>query len=51
MLTLISQLAQDFSMFQLQPDLFSGDVFGGGLDQYYNSVMPRGEGLNDVGFR
>lgn len=43
--------AQDFSMFQLQPDLFSGDVFGGGLDQYYNSVMPRGEGSNDLGFR
>ena len=32
---------QDFSMFQLQPDLFSGDLFGGGLDQYYSSVMPR----------
>jgi len=43
--------AQDFSMFQLQPDLFSGDIFGGGLDQYYNSVMPRREGSNDLGFR
>ena len=43
---------QDFAEFQLQPDLFGGDVFGGGLDQYYNSVLPRGEeGLNDVGFR
>jgi hypothetical protein len=42
--------AQDFSMFQLQPDLFSGDVFGGGLDQYYNSVMPR-EGSHGLGFR
>lgn len=40
--------AEDFSMFQLQPDLFSGDVFGGGLDQYYNSVMPRGDGMGDV---
>jgi hypothetical protein len=30
-----SKEAEDFSMFQLQPDLFSGDVFGGGLDQYY----------------
>ena len=36
--------AEDFSMFQLQPDLFSGDVFGGGLDQYYNSVLPKGDG-------
>ena len=43
--------AQDFSMFQLQPDLFSGNAFGGGLDQYYNSVMPRGEGSNDLFFR
>ncbi|KAG0649460.1 Cutinase transcription factor 1 alpha [Hyphodiscus hymeniophilus] len=43
--------AQDFSMFQLQPDLFGGDLFGGGLDQYYNTVMPRGEGSNDLGFR
>lgn len=42
--------AQDFSMFQLQPDLFGGDIFGGGLDQYYNSVMPRGDSSNDIGF-
>ena len=43
---------QDFSTWQLQPDLFGGDVFGGGLDQYYSGMLPRGEdGLNDVGFR
>jgi hypothetical protein len=43
---------QDFSTWQLQPDLFGGDVFGGGLDQYYNGILPRGDdGLNDVGFR
>lgn len=36
--------AEDFSMFQLQPGFyFSGDLFGGGLDQYYNSIQPRGE--------
>ncbi len=36
--------AEDFSMFQLQPGFyFSGDIFGGGLDQYYNSIQPRGE--------
>lgn len=39
--------AEDFSMFQLQPDLFSGDVFGGGLDQYYSSILPRGDGAMD----
>lgn len=33
--------AEDFSMFQLQPDLFNGDLFGGGLDQYYNTIFPR----------
>jgi hypothetical protein len=43
---------QDFSTWQLQPDLFGGDVFGGGLDQYYNGILPRGEdGLNDDGLR
>lgn len=43
---------EDFSMFQLQPDLFSGDVFGGGLDQYYNSIdaiPPRADGAADEG--
>ncbi|KAN0122880.1 Fungal specific transcription factor domain containing protein [Hyaloscypha variabilis] len=36
--------AEDFSMFQLQPGFYlSGDIFGGGLDQYYNSIQPRGE--------
>ncbi|RDL38870.1 uncharacterized protein BP5553_03210 [Venustampulla echinocandica] len=39
--------AEDFSMFQLQPDLFSGDVFGGGLDQYYHSVLPRSDGMGE----
>jgi hypothetical protein len=42
--------AEDFSMFQLQPDLFSGDVFGGGLDQYYSSIEaipPRADGATD----
>ncbi|KAH6663506.1 fungal-specific transcription factor domain-containing protein [Halenospora varia] len=42
-----SKEAEDFSLFQLQPDLFSGDVFGGGLDQYYNSILPRGDGSTD----
>lgn len=36
-----SQEAEDFSMFQLQPDLFAGDMFGGGLDHYYNFMIPR----------
>lgn len=36
-----SREAEDFSMFQLQPDLFAGDMFGGGLDHYYNSMVPR----------
>jgi hypothetical protein len=36
-----SREAEDFSMFQLQPDLFAPDIFGGGLDQYYNSMIPR----------
>lgn len=39
-----SREAEDFSMFQLQPDLFAGDMFGGGLDHYYNSMMPRAGG-------
>ena len=43
-----SKEAEDFSMFQLQPDLFSGDLFGGGLDQYYTSVLPRGDGAEDA---
>ncbi|RDW62461.1 hypothetical protein BP6252_11894 [Coleophoma cylindrospora] len=38
-----SREAEDFSMFQLQPDLFAGDTFGGGLDHYYNSMIPREE--------
>ena len=42
-----SKEAEDFSMFQLQPGfVLSGDAFGEGLeslDQYYNSVQPRGE--------
>lgn len=42
-----SKEAEDFSLFQLQPDLFSGDVFGGGLDQYYSSILPRGDGSTD----
>lgn len=37
-----SREAEDFSMFQLQPDLFAPDIFGGGLDHYYNnSMIPR----------
>jgi hypothetical protein len=32
-------------MFQLQPNLSSGDIFGGGLDQYYTSVPPRGAAM------
>ena len=43
--------AEDFSMFQLQPDLFSGDIFGGGLDQYYNSILPRGDVAEDGQFQ
>jgi hypothetical protein len=47
-----TKVLQDFSTWQLQPDLFGGDVFGGGLDQYYSGILPRAEdGLNDVGFR
>lgn len=42
-----SKEAEDFSMFQLQPDLYSGDLFGAGLDQYYDSLMPRGDGMPD----
>lgn len=42
-----SKEAEDFSMFQLQPDLYSGDLFGAGLDQYYNSFLPRGDGMSD----
>jgi len=42
-----SKEAEDFSMFQLQPDLFSGDLFGAGLDQYYNSFLPRNDGMSD----
>lgn len=38
-----SREAEDFSMFQLQPDLFAGDVFGGGLDHYYHSMISRPE--------
>lgn len=38
--------AEDFSMFQLQPDLFSGDGYWGGLDQYYNSMGPRADGAH-----
>ena len=40
-----SKEAEDFSMFQLQPDLFSSDLFRAGLDldQYYNSIQPRGD--------
>lgn len=43
-----SKEAEDFSMFQLQPDLFSGDMFGAGLDRYYNSVLPRADGSPDT---
>ena len=35
--------AEDFSMFQLQPGFYDEDLFGGGLDQYYNSVMTKGD--------
>lgn len=42
-----SKEAEDFSMFQLQPDLFSGDLFGAGLDQYYDSLMSRGGDNSD----
>jgi hypothetical protein len=40
--------AEDFSMFQLQPDLFRGDIFGG-LDQYYSSILPRGDTATEDG--
>jgi hypothetical protein len=43
--------AEDFSLFQLQPDIFGGDIFGGGLDQYYNSMLPRADGMGDVGLQ
>lgn len=36
--------AEDFSMFQLQPGFYDEDVFGCGLDHYYNSVMAREDG-------
>ncbi|RDL36009.1 uncharacterized protein BP5553_06621 [Venustampulla echinocandica] len=39
-----SREAEDFSMFQLQPDLFAGNIFGGGLDHYYNTMMQRSGG-------
>jgi hypothetical protein len=37
---------EDFSRFQLQPDLLNGDIFGGGLDRYYNSVGFRDDNIN-----